>query len=90
MLLQGLFSSCGSWAALIAGASLVVEPPGSRAQGLQWLWCVGSGVAVPQAPEHRLNCCGARSEACGILVPRPGIEPVSQVSLGEAWSLGEE
>ena len=31
-----------------------------------WLWYVGSVVVV-----HRLSC----SEACGILVSRPGIEP---------------
>jgi hypothetical protein len=35
---------------------------------LQELWCVGSVVLV-----HGFGC----PEACGILVPRPGIEPTS-------------
>ena len=43
------------------------------------LWGTGSVVV-----EHRLSC----PEACGILVPRPGIEPVSPALAGKFLTTG--
>ena len=64
--MRGLLSSCGAWAPELTGSVVAVH--GLSTCGAQALERMGSVVAA----------CGLSCPvACGILVPRPGIKPVS-------------
>ena len=87
-LLQGLFSSCrewgplsssGAWASHCGGFSWAAWALGcvdfsSWGERAQYLQLAGSEVAV-----HQLSC----PEARGVLVPKPGIEPMSPAGTGK-------
>lgn len=76
---QGLLFSCGAWASYCGGFSCCgAQAPGcegfsSCSTWAQQLQHLGLVVAV-----HGLSC----PSACGILVPLPGIEPVSSALAG--------
>ena len=74
---HGLLSSCGAQAPERAGS--VVAARGLSSCGTWTPEHAGSVVAV-----HRLSC----PTACGILVPRPGIEPESPALEGGFLTTG--
>ena len=74
---HGLLSSCGAWAPECAGS--VVAARGLSSCGSWALECEGSVVVA-----HRLSC----PTVCGILVPRPVIEPTSPALEGGFLTTG--
>ena len=77
VVMRGLLSSCGTWAPEHPGS--VVAACGLSSCDMWALEPVGSVVVA-----CRLSC----PMACGILVPQPGIEPVSPALVGGFLTTG--
>ena len=53
-----------------------------------WLHWVSAAACKILVAEHGLSSCGTQAMACGILVPQPGIKPMSPALQGRFLTTG--